>query len=177
MSLVTAGFHDPRAEVAGTSNAWGDHVGHTASRSAASQTVIAAMVVPMASAAAIRDGDGARLIGDFVAWARAHGVRAIGGLPTELDQAKRPDATRAAMAAIYLAHGGAFLLLSNRSRYPTAAFFDTPLHLNEPCQIAHSIMLARALAPLLGRTVRAPPAPVPDCSGLPVTTTLAQTPR
>ena len=29
MSLVAARFHDPRAEAAGTNNAWGDHVGHS----------------------------------------------------------------------------------------------------------------------------------------------------
>ena len=115
------------------------------------------MVVPAVSAATIRDGYGASLIAGFVAWARSHGVRVIGGLPTQVDLARLPEATRAAMAAVYLARGGEFLTLANRSRYPIADFFDTPLHLNEACQIAHSIALARALAPLLGRTARAPP--------------------
>src|SRR5208282_5837169 len=87
MSLVAARFHDPRAEATGTSNAWGDHVGHSVERGTGSQETIAAMVAPAVSAAAIRDGYGASLIAGFVAWARAHGVRVIGGLPTELDQA------------------------------------------------------------------------------------------
>jgi hypothetical protein len=193
MSLVAARFHDPRAEATGTSNAWGDHVGHSVERGAGSQAMIAAMVAPAVSAAAIRDGYGASLIAGFVAWARAHGVRVIGGLPTELDQASRPEATRAAIAAVYLAQGGEFLTLPNRSRYPIAAFFDTPLHLNEVCQIAHSITLARALAPLLGRTARAPPDlladrsadpvtgleadPPPGCPGAATATALAQTAR
>ena len=186
MSLVVVRFHDPRAEALGTSNAWGDHVGHTAARGAESQGVLRAMLGPATSAASIRNGYGASLIADFVAWGSAHGVRMIGGLPTELDGVARPDlpglassarassspassspvARLAAIEAVYLQHGGAFLLLANHSRYPSGAFFDTPLHLNEACQIAHSIMLARALAPMLGRTARPPQAalaPSPVC--------------
>ncbi len=157
MSLVAGHFHDPRAAAEGTDNAWGDHVGHSVERGAGNQRTIAAMVTPAASAAAIRNGYGASLIAGFVASARTQGVRAIGGLPTEADTVPLPKATRAAIAAVYLAHGGEFLTLANRSRYPIADFFDTPLHLNEACQIAHSILLARALAPLLGRTAQSPP--------------------
>jgi hypothetical protein len=163
MALAASGFHDPRAAATGSSNAWGDHVGHTAALGADSQAVIAAMAAPAPSAAAIRDGYGARLIGDFVAWARAHGVRVIGGLPTTLDEKPLPDATQAAMAAVYLDHGGEFLVLPNRSRYPRSAFFDTPSHLNEAAQIAHSMLLARALAQRLDRPLHA--------------TALAQAPR
>jgi hypothetical protein len=154
---VATHFHDPRGAAVGTSNAWGDHVGHSVERGAASQRAIAAMVAPPASVKAVRNGYGAHLIGGFVAWARTHGVRAIGGLPTEADTLPLPEATRAAIAAVYLAHGGEFLALPSLSRYPIADFFDTPLHLNEACQIAHSIRLARALAPLLGRVAQAPP--------------------
>ncbi|HET6235700.1 MAG TPA: hypothetical protein VFE41_12180 [Acetobacteraceae bacterium] len=60
-----------------------------------------------------------------------------------------------------------------------------PLHLNEPCQIVDSIMLARALAPLLGRTARAPPGhfvgkpadPLQACPGVSIATALALAPR
>ena len=175
MSMVAAHFHDPRAAVTGTSNAWGDHVGHTALLGAPSQTVIAAMARPSASAAGIRDGYGTSVIVGFLQWARGHGVLVIGGLPTELDRLPRPEATGAALAKVYLAHGSDFLELANHSRYPLAAFFDTPLHLNEPCQIAHSILLAHALAPLLGRTVRAPPAPGDDCPSVTGGTTAGET--
>lgn len=163
MALVAGGFHDPRSAATGGSNAWGDHIGHTAALGAASQNVIAAMAVPAASATAIRDGYGARLIGAFVTWARRHGVRVIGGLPTELDEEPLPEATQSAMASVYLDHGGEFLVLPNRSRYPRSAFFDTPSHLNEAAQIAHSMLLAHALAQRLDLTLRA--------------TALAQTPR
>jgi len=157
MGLVATHFHDPRAAAEGTSNAWGDHVGHSVGRGAGRQASIAAMVAQPVSASAVRDGYGATLIAGFVAWARTHGVRVIGGLPTEVDTLKLPEATRAAIASVYLAQGGEFLALPNLSRYPIADFFDTPLHLNEACQIAHSILLARSLAPLLGRTALAPP--------------------
>jgi hypothetical protein len=185
MSLVAARFHDPRAEDEGTTNAWGDHVGHTVARGVANQAMIAGTVSPAISAASIRDGYGTGQIVDFVTWARAHGVRVIGGLPTELDRMAPAEATEAAIAAVYLANGGEFLALPNRSRYPIAAFFNTPLHLNEPCQIAHSIMLARALAPLLGRAVQAPPDylanmltdPSQACPVVPIATALALVPR
>jgi hypothetical protein len=163
MALVAGGFHDPRAATTGHSNAWGDHVGHTAALGAASQAVLAAMQAPPASAAAIRNGDGSRQIGDFVAWAERDGIRVIGGLPTQLDEQPFPAATRRAIAAVYLDHGGTFLTLPNQSRYPRSAFFDTPLHLNEEAQIAHSILLAGALRAML--------------VGTPEATALAQAPR
>jgi hypothetical protein len=185
MSLVAARFHDPRGEIAGTNNAWGDHVGHTAARGVANQAMIAEMAVPAVAAGSIRDGYGAGQIADFVTWAHLHGVRVIGGLPTGLDVVALPDDTQAAIEAVYLAHGGDFLVLANRSRYPLAAFFNTPLHLNEPCQIVHSIMLARAFAPLFGRTARAPPGrfvgrpadPLQACPGVSIATALALAPR
>lgn len=155
MTLCAVGFHDPRAAVDGGSNAWGDHVGHTAALGAGNQAAIGAMAMPAVSAAAIRAGYGARLIGGFVAWARAHGVRVIGGLPTGLDERPLPAATEAAMAAVYLDQGGEFLVLPNRSRYTRTAFFDTPSHLNEAAQIAHSVLLARALAARLGQPATA----------------------
>ena len=62
-----------------------------------------------------------------------------------------PDATLNAIRSIYLANGGAFLVLPNFSRYPRSAFFDTAEHLNETWQIAHSKLLAEQL-----RWLRAP---------------------
>ena len=146
MALVAGGFHDPRAAAEGESNAWGDHVGHTAALGMPSQTVLAAARPRHASAAAIRAGYGTSLIARFAAWARARGVRVVGGLPTEFADAPMPDATLAAIRAVYLAQGADFLVLPNYSRYPRSAFFDTPDHLNEAGQIAHSIALAKALA-------------------------------
>lgn len=103
------------------------------------------------------------MIGAFVTWARTHGVRVIGGLPTEPDDEPLPEATYAAITAVYLDRGGEFLTLPNRSRYPRSSFFDTPSHLSEEAQVAHSILLARALATRLDRPMHA--------------TALAQAPR
>ena len=146
MALVAHLFHDPHGAATGSNNARGDHAGHTAALGADSQTVIAAMAVP---AAAIRDGT--RLIGAFVTWARMHGAQVIGWLPTTLEDDPFPAVTQAAMAAVYLEHGGTFLALPNRSGCPRSAFFDTQSHLNEGAQITHSMLLTRTLAQCLNR--------------------------
>jgi hypothetical protein len=56
-----------------------------------------------------------------------------------------PDATLEAIRSLYLANGGEFLELSNRSRYPRSAFFDTAEHLNETWQVFHYKQLAEQL--------------------------------
>lgn len=162
MSLteMAAAPFDPerlRAAVVGRSNAWGDHVGHTAALAAANRAVLASAVRREPPAGAIAAGHGAREIARFVRWSRAHGVLAIGGLPTGFDDVPLPPATIAAIRAVYVDAGGRFLLLANHSRYPRADFFDTPDHLDEPCQIAHSLRVAAALAPLLRRPLRPGP--------------------
>ena len=144
-ALLAARFHDPRAAATGATNAWGDHIGHTSELAATSQAVLASTIPQHPSAAQIRAGYGSMLIADFTRWARSHGVRVIGGLPTEFADAPMPDATLDAIRSIYLANGGEFLVLPNFSRYPRSAFFDTAEHLNEAWQIAHSKLLAEQL--------------------------------
>lgn len=143
--LVARQFHDPRAEATGTTNAWGDHVGHTLQLAAPSAGILAAATPVHVSAAAIRDGDGSMLIAQFIGWARAHGVQVIGGLPTGFADSPPPRETIAAIRLLYQSNGAGFLELGNLSRYPRTAFFDTAEHLNEPAQIVHSRMLAEAL--------------------------------
>ena len=149
MGLVATRFHDPRGETTGSMNEWGDHVGHTVALASLSVPVLAAVNPLHVSAAQVRAGDGTAMVVDFLAWALAHQVRVVGGLPTGFADAPIPDATVAAIAAVFSAHGGCFLLLPNRSRYPRSAFFDTPEHLNEPAQIAHSRTVAMALRDIL----------------------------
>lgn len=144
-ALQLARFHDPRAEVTGSTNAWGDHVGHTEQLAAASQAVLAAAAPYHASAEQIRAGYGSALIAAFTRWAATRGIHVVGGLPTEFEDAPMPDATLNAIRAIYLANGGDFLILPNLSRYPRSAFFDAPEHLNETWQAAHSRLLATQL--------------------------------
>lgn len=143
--LVATRFHDPRAAVTGTTNAWGDHTGHTEALAVPNRTVLAAAVPYHPAPAQIRAGYGAALIAGFTRWAGAHGIRVIGGLPTEFADAPMPDATRNAIRSIYLDSGGEFLALANLSRYPRSAFFDTAEHLNETWQVAHSRLLAEQL--------------------------------
>ena len=144
--LVTAGFHDPRAEVTGRMNAWGDHVGHIAALGDPSGTAVRP---PHVTPDDVRDGFGAAVIASFVRWAAAHQVRVIGGWSTEPADSPMPQATRQAIRAVYLDNGGTFLELPNRSLYPRAAFFDTPDHLNETWQIRHSVAIAEALRAML----------------------------
>ena len=143
--VVGAHFHDPRAAATGFSNAWGDHVGHTIELAATSQAMLGIITPYHPSAEQIRSGYGTALIARFTSWASTRHVRVIGGLPTEFADAPIPDATTDAMRAVNLDNGGEFLELSNHSRYPRDAFFDTAEHLSEPWQIVHSRLLAELL--------------------------------
>lgn len=143
MALAAGGFHDPRAAVIGETNPWGDHAGHTAARGNPKE--LARDRPWHADAAVIARGHGTRLIRQFLNWSEAHGVRVIGGLPTEFADAPMPRATRAAIREVYLKAGARFIDLPGHSAYPRSAFFDTPDHLNQHWQIIHSIALAQAL--------------------------------
>jgi len=144
-ALQLVHFHDPRAEVTGATNAWGDHVGHTAELAAVNRATLAAASPYHPSAEQIRTGYGGTLIAAFTRWATAHGVHVIGGLPTEFADAPMPDAELQAIRSVYVANGADFLTLPNFSRYPRSAFFDTAEHLNESWQAVHSKLLAEQL--------------------------------
>jgi len=152
-ALVAIHFRDPRAAVTGTTNAWGDHTGHTAELAAVSSAGLATITPHHVSARQIAVGYGTAMIAQFIRWAAAHGVRVIGGLPTEFADAPMPDATLSAIRLTYLSNGGEFLVLPNFSRYPRSAFFDSAEHLNETWQAVHSRLLAEQLRSLL------PPSP------------------
>jgi hypothetical protein len=150
MTLVAGGFHDPRSEATGAMNAWGDHVGHDVQLAAANAGALATATPSHVDAQAIQGGDGSATIVEFVIWAIGHGVQVVGGLPTGFEDVPPPAATVAAIRALYEGAGARFLVLSNLSRYPRTAFFDTAEHLNEPAQIAHSRRVAEGLAGLRG---------------------------
>jgi hypothetical protein len=143
-ALVWSGFNDPRAADVGWTNAWGDHVGHTAALGQTNAAHLPTMLPFHPSAAAIATGDGTAMIRDFIVWADAHGVVVVGGLPAGYARSPIPDATRGAIRAVYVTAGARFIDLHDR--YPASAFFDTPDHLNEPAQIQHSQAVAAALA-------------------------------
>jgi hypothetical protein len=143
-ALVWSRFEDPRAADVGSTNAWGDHVGHTAALGQANAAHLATMMPFHQSAAAIASGDGTAMIHDFIEWAEAHRVIVVGGLPAGYERSPIPDATRDAIRAVYALAGSRFIDLHDR--YPPSAFFDTPDHLNEAAQIVHSQAVAAALA-------------------------------
>lgn len=150
-ALVTGGFHDPRVAADGGFNTWGDHIGHTAALAAVNRSTLAVIVPVHHTATEIRDGYGSTEITGFLRWARRHGVRAIGGLPTGfIDSPIAPDSI-AAIRTIYRDQGADFLELPNHSGYPRIDFFDTQDHLNEEAQIKHSKAIAAALRPLMDR--------------------------
>jgi hypothetical protein len=144
-ALVIANFHDPRAEVTGATNAWGDHIGHTQALAATSQSVLADIVPRYPTDQQIRDGDGSALIVRFIRWANTHGIQVIGGLPTEFSDAPIPDATIVAIRDLYVANGADYLELPNAGAYPRSAFFDAPEHLSESWQMVHSVAVAEGL--------------------------------
>jgi hypothetical protein len=146
ITLADYGFRDPRPAAGGGYNAWGDHVGHTAALAALNQSTLAAIKPFHPTAAEIQAGYGTVLVSGFLRWAAAHGVLAVGGLPTGFIDSPIDDASLAAIRAIYRDHGASFVELPNQSRYPRSAFFDTQDHLNEAAQIAHSIAVAEALS-------------------------------
>ncbi len=143
-TLVWSGFQDPRSADVGSTNAWGDHVGHTAALGRANAVRLLQMVPFHQPAADIAPGDGTAMIRAFIIWAEAHGVIVVGGLPAGYASSPIPDATRDAIRAVYTTAGARFIDLHDR--YPPSAFFDTPDHLNEAAQIQHSQVLAAALA-------------------------------
>jgi len=153
LALVAGGFHDPRPDVTGDTNAWGDHIGHTAELAETSRVVLAKVKPHHATAAQIGAGYGSALIADFVRWANDHGIRAIGGPPTEFADSPMPDGTEQATRSIYLAAGGVYLEVPGGGRYPRLAFFDNAEHLSEPWQIWHSFVVAEALGRRLNRPV------------------------
>ena len=146
MALAASGFADPRAAVEGSTNEWGDHVGHTPEKGAPNAARLATMVPVHPSAQGIVDGDGTAEVRAFIHWAASHGVRVIGGLPAGFAGSPIPPETRAAIRLVFIAEGVRFLDLGARDIYPRTAFFDTPDHLNETAQIARSRILAEELA-------------------------------
>jgi hypothetical protein len=166
MSLIEAtlfgyAFHDPREAATGSTNAWGDHVGHTAALAALNRSALAEATQFHPSSTQIEAGYGTAVVVDFLQWAGQHGVRAIGGLPTGFADLPIGDASLAAIRATYREHVAGFLELSNLSRYPRDAFFDTPDHLNEPAQIGHSVAVARGLLRLTTQVTDQTPSPSP----------------
>jgi hypothetical protein len=159
-ALAAAPFADVDAE--------GDGVGHTLAKAAANRAFLAGLHRADPTPDAIASGYGSRQIGRFLDWAETHGVRVIGGWPTEFADAPPDPRLDSVLAGLYRSHGARFLPTANRGRYPRADFFDSQDHLVAECQAKHSIAVAYGLAAMLGRPAAAPvPAALADADRCP----------
>ena len=137
-------------------DAAGDGVGHTLARAVTNRSFLAGLHREDPKPSAIAAGHGAVEIARFLDWARLHHLRVIGGWPTEFADAPPDPRLVTVLAGLYEAHGERFLPLPDQGRYPRADFFDSQDHLVTECQARHSIVVAVALAPLMGRRAGAP---------------------
>jgi len=151
MALAAAGVH--RRFGLDTLDSQGDETGHDDTKAVSYLAVIRKAPENMPdNDGLLANPDGSQAaIAAFLDWCRAHGVTAVGGLPTVFNDRPIPDAPIAKLRAFYRAHGAGFLVLPNRSQYPRAAFYDTNYHLRESWQHRHSALLAAELRPLLSR--------------------------
>jgi hypothetical protein len=148
-TLVRLRIEDPRAAAIGSTNAWGDHINHTWALGQANAAYLAVVTPHHETAADINAGDGTVIVHDFIVWCEQHDVRVIGGLPADFAESPMPEATRAAISGVFTTARARFIDLGERAHYPRAAFFDTPDHLNEATQIAHSRLVAEGLVAIL----------------------------
>jgi len=148
ITLQALGAH--RRVGTGTMTRNGDEQGHTREEAAPYRAYVATVRPPVVTAEALAKPSYAQQqIAAFLAWAKQHGVVVYGGLQTTFDDVPIDDAVTAAIRRLYEENGQRFLLLPTHSQYPRDCFFDTFAHLVEPCQIAHSVLLADALAAAL----------------------------
>ena len=156
VEMTAAGLRPALAHPAfAETDAWGDAIGHDLAAAVPNRAFLASLHRPDPAPGAIASGYGTREVEAFRAWAAAHGVRVIGGWPTEFADAPPDPRLVPLLSHLY---GGDFLRLPSEGRYPRRDFFDSQDHLVSECQALHSIRVARGLAPMLGLSAR-PPAP------------------
>ena len=129
----------------GTLTAQGDEWGHDTRKSGPYREFIRTLTPPVVDPRALANERVWTDVLPILAWARAHGVTVVGGLPTTFDNVDLPDGAVAAYARMFVSHGAQFLLLDNKSRYPREMFYDTAYHLTEEAQIRHSLRVAEGL--------------------------------
>jgi hypothetical protein len=163
MPIARSGAIDPVHLLGTQYNAQGDRIDNNLADADPSLLNHPPRVLPTGQN--ISDGYGSVLISRFVSQETARKITVIGGLPTDVTTVVLTGAQVGAVAAIYTAHGGAFMALPNHSLYPAADFFNSEDHLVRPCQDLHAIAVAEALAALLHRPVTPPAAAVVHFAG------------
>lgn len=150
MALAARGFR--RRVGVTTLNAQGDEVGHTDEAAKAYESFLRTLVYVYPEADHLLDnpeGGEQAALAAFLDWCRDNGVTAVGGLPTTTDEKRHSEALVETLRGFYARHGAEFIALENRSQYPREMFFDTPMHLRQGAQMAHSELVAEALRPLV----------------------------
>ena len=147
-ALVWSGFEDPREAALGSANMWGDHVGHTAALGRVNAARLAGVTPHHDTAEEIASGRRKRHDPGLCPLGRHARRSRGGGLPAGFAGSPIPERDPGRDPARCSPDDGArFLDLADR--YPRSAFFDTPDHLNEEAQIAHSRVVAAELAAIL----------------------------
>lgn len=150
MGLNAAGIH--RRFGLDTLDKQGDETGHDGEKAVPYLGVIRDAQDELPNASMLDNPDGAQAaLAQFLAFCRDHGVTVVGGLPTVFDDRQVPDSAIAKLRNLFARHGAGFVVMTNRSQYPRADFYDTAYHLRQNAQEKHSRMLADALKPLLPR--------------------------
>jgi hypothetical protein len=145
----------------------GDERDATGGKSAQYRSFIQGLPPPSVSLEAYEDLAFGAAIDPIIDIARAKGIVVVGRLPTTFDDANVPESVVTWLRAHYERRGACFLLLSNLSKYPRSAFYDTDSHLQESAQITHSALLGPRLA-AIARSARSPDA-TPEANSTPST--------
>jgi hypothetical protein len=94
----------------------------------------------------------------FFRWAHDAGVRVVGTLPASIDDVAISDEDAQEVKSLFVSSGAQFILLHNKSQYPSDCFFDSVEHLVEECQIQHSTSLGRELERIINHPDETPAA-------------------
>jgi len=97
----------------------------------------------------------ARVLDDFLHWARQNQVIVVGGLPTTFNDKPIPTGLIKKLCRFYINRGHYFVQLPNNSQYDRTKFYDAFNHLNEQSQIAHSKRIGLALRKILQHKTKA----------------------
>jgi hypothetical protein len=118
----------------------GDQQGHTLDMSAAYADALTQATYPDSRVPATSFAEDA--LGAFLRDAKRRGIIVVGGLPTVPEGTPIAAEDIERIRKLYVGNGQHFLSTPTQSRYPRSCFFDAVYHLNEPCQMQHSLTVA-----------------------------------
>ncbi|HXX80800.1 MAG TPA: hypothetical protein VEI46_04575 [Thermodesulfovibrionales bacterium] len=134
-----------------TLTANGDMKGHTSMKGLEYREFISGLPQPVPDERFFTQHtfDGEREVAKFLSWARTNGITVIGMLPTIFDDTPVPPAVIDKLRRLFTDNNQRFLVVPGYAQYQRSCFYDTHYHLNEECQIRHSVSIAHQLQPFL----------------------------